>query len=155
MARPNSKIQKAKRAKRKIEKFSLKQEAELRYAESLNIDKISEKQKPRIIKSKYYHYVQGRDKSRPQTQIRDDITGDNTYVGSLIKKYWDYVNAGLIHHQNGLSKYEQAEFMEDNLSELEMKSAIEQADKWREATAKREEERRDAFRSFIKNVIPF
>lgn len=155
MARPTSKQQRIKRTERKIQKASSKESAASRYFVNLNINKVSEKQKNRALKQRYYYYVKARNTSRTQTQIRSNIAGDDTYVGSLIKRYWDYVNEGLIHHQNGLSKYEQAEFMENNLTELEMKSAIEQADKWREATAKREEERRESFRNFITNVIPF
>ena len=144
----NKEIRKAKKILRRRSSTL----AQLQYQIS-NVKAIS--QRTKSLKTEYGNYIKVRDISRTQSQIRANIVGDDTYVGSLIKKYWDYVDAGLIHHQNGLSQYEQAEFIENNLSGLEMKSAIEQADKWRDATAKREEERRSAFRSSVMDIIPF
>lgn len=68
----------------------------------------------------------------------NDLTSDTTEVGALIAKYNEYVDKGIIKPKSYLNNYEQASYMRNEvLTEQEMQSALNQADKWRTAAAER------------------
>lgn len=123
-----------------LQKKQRKVEAQIKVVQAFNIEEIKPGSKSynAIIQSKYEFWKMGKNIHLPSTEIRNQIDGDDTYVGALIKKYWDYADKGWIHHSSGLDKYELAEFIEETISATEMKNVIEQADEWRASTLEKE-----------------
>lgn len=154
--RSNSKAQKARKAEKKQQKDALKYATQLQYANSVNRDILTDKQIGRVLSIQREAYIRNRDKGRVPTEIRAAIgIEDDRELGALIKQYWDYVNDGLIRAESGLSNYEIGEFMSMNKTPLEMKTAIKQADEWREATEAKEKARLEKHMEWARNVIAF
>lgn len=154
--RSNSKVQKARKAEKRQKKDALRNAAQLQYVGSVNRDTLTNKQMSRVLSIQREAYIRNRDKGRVPTEIRAAIgVEDDRELGALIKQYWDYVNDGLIRAESGLSNYEIGEFMSMNKTPLEMKTAIEQADAWREATEAKEKARLERHMEWAKNAIQF
>lgn len=154
--RSNSKAQKARKAEKRQKKDALRNAAQLEYINSVNRDMLTDKQMGKVLSIQREAYIRNRDKGRVSTEIRAAIDiEDDRELGALIKQYWDYVNEGLIRAESGLSNYEIGEFMSMNKTPLEMKTAIEQADEWREATEAKEKARLERHKEWARNVIPF
>lgn len=110
-------------AKRKEAKLR-QMRAQIRLAESLKEGVISHTR----IKTKSARSYAG---TRPIWMGVDD----QLVTGAVLKKYYEYIDKGLIKRQSSLNKYEAADWFSDNImTENMMQEAIDQADKWAEKT---------------------